>query len=153
MRTARVLRLSLLLTVAVSLLAASSAPAEVVVGQVAPVTPVAACEEPVGFDEVQTAVSGGTSYVIPSSGVLTSWSTNAATGDGQSQGFKVFRPSGSNFQVVAEDAPRALTAGTINTFPVNIPVQAGDVIGVVYVGGTKTACSFFTGNTGDVLAF
>src|SRR5205085_5371902 len=64
-----------------------------------------------------------------------------------------FRPSGSNFQVVAEDAPRALTAGTINTFPVNIPVQAGDVIGVVYVGGTKTACSFFTGNIGDVLAF
>jgi len=153
MGTARVLRLSLLLTLAISLVATSSASAEVVVGQVAPGTPAVTCEESAGFDEVQTAVSSGTSYVIPSSGVLTSWSTNAATGDGQSQGFKVFRPSGSNFLVVAEDAPRALTGGTINTFPVSIPVQAGDVIGLVYVGGTQTACALFTGSASDVFAF
>lgn len=156
MKAVRGVRLSLLfaLVVLVSLVVVPSAAAETSVGQLAPGTPEVRCKSDKTYDEVQTATSGGNSYVVPATGVLTSWSTNAAPGGGQSQGFKVFRPTGGgNFQVVGEDAPRTLTGGTVNTFAVNIPVQAGDVIGVLYVGGSETACSFLTGNPGDVLAY
>lgn len=157
MKAVRGVRMSLFvgLAVLVSLVAASSACAELVVGQLAPgSSPPTTCTHDSSYDELQVGVAGGNSYVVPVSGVLTSWSTNAGTEGGQSQGFKVFRSTGADsFQIVAEDTPRVLAPGVLNTFPIVIPVQAGDVIGIVYVAETKTACAFETGEAGDVLAY
>lgn len=64
-----------------ALFLSSSAVAQIVVGQTAPgASPPAECEEGSAFDEIQRQVAGGASYVVPTAGVLTSWSTNAAAG-------------------------------------------------------------------------
>jgi hypothetical protein len=63
--------------------------------------------------------------------VLTSWSTNASSGAGQYLEFKVYRPvSTYTYTVVGHDGPQPLTPGVLNTFPIDIPVQAGDVLGL-----------------------
>jgi hypothetical protein len=58
---------------------------------------------------------------------------------------KVFRKIADpvTYMVVGHDGPRPLTPGTLNTFPANIPVQPGDLVGVGVVGGSSpTACTF-----------
>jgi hypothetical protein len=139
----------------------TSAMALVTVGQTAPSanTPLA-CEDPNPFDEFQTAVVSGASYAVPTSGVLTSWSTNNTFPlPGQTLGMNVLRPAGpGKYLVVAHDGPRPLTAN-LNTFPVSIPVQAGDIVGLAVppgeagTGGILTICQFETGNAGDKVSF
>jgi IPT/TIG domain/PASTA domain len=133
----------------------SSATAQVVVGQVAPTpSPPAVCEYPSSYDEFQLSVGLGASYTVPSAGVITSWSTNTAAGVGQILGFKVFRPvGGSNYLVVAEDPPRLLSPSALNTFPLNIPVQPGDLLGLAIPTGTATACEFESGLPSDVIGY
>lgn len=133
----------------------STASAQVVVGQTAPSIGTAnACKFPEPFDEVQISTAAGTSYVVPTAGVITSWSTNAGPWEGQQYGFKVFRPlGGTSFLVVGHDGPRTLTANALNTFPVAIPVQAGDHIGINIPPTGTTACSFLTGQEGDVYGY
>jgi hypothetical protein len=148
-------RLSLLfLTAAVFALGvSSSAAAQVAVGQLAPgSSPSATCEYFSDYDELQLSVASGTSYTVPGAGVITSWSHNAASVAGQNLGFKVFRPLGGSYLVVAEDR-RSLTPGTLNTFPVSIPVQAGDIVGLAVPATGPTACFFETGQTGDVIGY
>jgi hypothetical protein len=114
------------------LLATAPPAGAVTIGQLAPGTsPPALCGNgPV--DVLQATVTSGTAYVVPP-GVttITSWSTNAAAGAGQTLKFKVFRKTAepNQYMVVAHDGPRALTPSALNTFPVNIAVQPGDVIG------------------------
>lgn len=140
----------------VALIGCSSAQA-LTIGQLAPANPPASCSHTSEYDEVQVKIASGTSYVVPApGGVITSWSTNAAAGEGQSMSFKVFRPTGVNtFTVVAHDGPRPLAPSVLNTFPVSISVQAGDVIGITNppTGTIKDACSFSTGDTGDELLY
>jgi hypothetical protein len=129
-----------------SLAAASSAAAETTIGQLAPGTPSADCNISPS-DALQPTVTSGNSYVVPAGGVaITSWSTNAAAGSGQMLEMKVFRKvgGGTTYQVVGHDGPRLLTGGTINTFPVNVPVQAGDVLGFndVDAATVNSACIF-----------
>jgi IPT/TIG domain-containing protein/PASTA domain-containing protein len=125
----------------------------VVVGQVAPPNPPAICEYPADYDEFQLSIATGASYTVPTAGVITSWSTNAAAGAGQSLGFKVFRPlGGGNFLVVAEDR-RTLTPSTLNTYLLNVPVQPGDILGLAIPAGTPTACEFATGLSSDVMGY
>jgi hypothetical protein len=140
---------------AVALLAlAQSAPAQVVVGQTAPNTAlVETCNFPFPYDEFQVAVAGGPSYAIPTAGVLTSWSVNEGPGTG-SLTLKVFRPIGPGlYQIVGHDGPRPLTPNTLNTFPVSIPVAAGDVVGLSVLAGEATNCAFETGLEGDVVGY
>jgi hypothetical protein len=89
-------------------------------------------------------------------GAITSWSTNAGAGLGQTLKLKVFRPiSGTTHQVVAHDGPRALIPSTLNTFGgLNIPVQAGDLIGLndQNAPAVNNACLFNTGLAGDIFA-
>jgi hypothetical protein len=60
--------------------------------------------------------------------------------------FKVFRKVADPFTYVAigHDGPRTLVAGVLNTFPVDIPVRPGDVIGVNDVNASTipNACTF-----------
>ena len=89
--------------------------------------------------------TGGNAYVIPGTGTITSWSTSAGPGAGQMLKMKIFRKVADpmDYKVVGHDL-RALTAGTINTFPVSIPVQAGDVLGLndANANAVNNACDF-----------
>lgn len=132
----------------------SSASAQITLGQLATAaTPTFNCEYGAPFDELQTSVAAGNSYVAPSPGVITSWSTQTGTNPGQTLGMKVYRPTGAGtFLVVGQDGPRSLTSG-LNTFPVGIPVQAGDILGIFLPPSVHSDCLFETGLAGDVISW
>jgi hypothetical protein len=145
------------LSVVGGLLACSSAAAQITIGQTAPPTSLGQnCQYSVPYDQFQSSVGEGAPYVVPApGGAITSWSTNARAGFGQGLGLKVFRPTGPvEYSVVGHDGPRSLTPSTLNTFPVAIPVAAGDIIGVdVPLETVPTACEFPTGLSGDIISF
>ena len=139
-------RLSLASVVAALLLAASASPAtaSVTIGQLAPGSPpITTCTA--GPADVLNPTTGGNSYVIPGDGHDHVWSTSAAAGAGQMLKMKIFRKVADpmNYTVVGHDL-RSLTPGTINTFPVSIPVQAGDVLGLndANANTVNNACDF-----------
>jgi hypothetical protein len=137
-----------------SLSICAGAEADVTVGQVAPPNPESWCN--LGqTDTLQVAVAGGASYVVPQAGVLTSWSTSAGPGAGQSISLKVYRPvAGTVYTVIGQDGPRPLAPSVLNTFPIAIPipVQAGDVIGMNDGEAPlhHDACAFLTNDPGDL---
>ena len=141
----RILRTATLAAVAIaSLAAAGAARASVTIGQLAPGSPPASiCNT--GPVDLFNPTTGGNSYVIPGTGTITSWSTSAGPGAGQMLKMKIFRKvtDPMDYRVVGHDL-RALTAGTINTFPVSIPVQAGDVLGLndANANMVSNACDF-----------
>lgn len=125
---------------------AASAQAQTTVGQLAPADPPVVCTGQ-SYDVIQGPTAAADPYVIPAAGVITSWSTNAAAGPGQTLAFKVFRPVGApNYNVLAHQGPVGLAPSVLNTFPVQIPVQAGDVVGLnTSTGaGVTNACLFQT---------
>jgi hypothetical protein len=133
----------------------SPASAQITLGQLATATtPTFNCEYGAApYDELQTSVAAGNSYVAPSSGVITSWSTQVGTNPGQMLGFKVYRATGAGiFLVVGQDGPRALTSG-LNTFPVNVPVQTGDILGIFLPPSVHSDCGFETGLVGDAISW
>jgi hypothetical protein len=93
------------------------------------------------------------SYAVPAGNWnLTSWSTLAGT-NGGSMGLMVFRPTGSAYTVVGASPVEPLTANSLNTFTLAVPiaVQGGDLLGLTAT--SATACGTFTsgtvvGNTG-----
>ena len=109
------------------------------------------------YTYVQASTAGPPSYVAPTSGVITSWSTLASGNAGQSMALKVLRRDPSNtakYFTLAKDISRPLATLALNSFPttsspapVRIRIQAGDVIGVT--GSTLASCSFTTGTAGD----
>jgi hypothetical protein len=96
-----------------------------------------------GVDFVQLGVSSGNQYVVPGAGTITSW-TVAAGGDLGMLTMKIFRKVGDSprFQVVGHAGPETRTPGetAANTFPANIRVRAGDLLGLHTV--TATPCAF-----------
>lgn len=137
-----------------SLAMGSSASAQVTLGQLAPATtPAGNCEFVQPYDELPVSVAEGNSYVAPTAGVITSWSTQVGTNPEQVLGMKVYRPIGvGTYLVVGQDGPRGLTAG-LNTFPVNIPVQAGDILGIFLPPTVHADCAFGTPLEGDVTGY
>lgn len=133
---------------------AASAGAQIVVGQTASATtPPLHCSFENSYDEVQTGVAGGTSYVVPTSGAITSWSTYAHEGPNQVFELKVFRPLGPLSYLVVGSDVRKLTPGGLNTFETKIAVQAGDVLGVNEPSAFEIPCVFQTGLPGDQIRF
>jgi len=132
----------------------ASASAQITLGQLAPATtPAFNCEYGSAYDELQTAAGVGNSYVAPSSGVITSWSTQVGANPGQVLGMKVYRAAGAGtYLVVGQDGPRTLAAG-LNTFPVTIPVQTGDILGIFLAAGVHSDCAFETGLAGDLISW
>jgi len=107
---------------------ASPAAASVTIGQLAPGTP-NICNNDHEF--VQQTVTSGNSYVVPSTGTITSWSHNARAATNQELTMKIFRPlGGTSYRVVGHDGPHPLNEGALNTFPANISVKPGDVLGL-----------------------
>ncbi|HEY5977194.1 MAG TPA: IPT/TIG domain-containing protein [Solirubrobacterales bacterium] len=151
------LPLSLSLVLLASLCASSGAGAQTTLGQTLPDVPFGlnTCEYKGSWDEFQSSSASGSGYVAPTTGAITSWSHLAGEGVGQKLIFKVFRRSGSSFTVVGRDE-RGLAPSTLNTFPVSIPVQAGDILGFhIFDAGavTPSVCSYETGLLGDTLAY
>jgi len=132
----------------------SAASAQVTLGQLSPSgTSTFNCEYVQAYDELQTSVASGNSYVAPSAGVITSWSTQVGSTPGQMLGMKVYRPLGPGaYLVVGQDGAHALASG-LNTFTVNIPVQAGDILGIFLLPNVPSDCGFETGLEGDVIGF
>ncbi len=123
------LRLTGFLVVAALALGAAPASASVTLGQ--------AASSPTGTsfalsDLAQLTVGSGPSYVVPGNGTITSWSTNSLSGGSQTMTMKIFRKVAepSFYQVVGLDGPRNLGSAVLNRFQTNIPVQAGDLLGL-----------------------
>jgi hypothetical protein len=119
---------------------ASPARASVTIGQLA--EPNAGnCDA--GVDFVQLGVSSGNQYVVPGNGTITSWTVEPA-GDRGTLTMKIFRKLGDppRFQVVGHAGPQTRTLGGVagNTFPANVRVRPGDLLGLHTV--TATPCAF-----------
>jgi hypothetical protein len=132
---------------------ATAAAATITIGQVAPAQP----NPPAGNDcsdctlfQGQTD-AGSPSYAAPADGVITSWSVQ-----GPSDGcatcvvrLRIFRETApGEFLTVADSADQTVVAG-LNTFPSNISVKAGDLLGIRATNGIR----WYAGKTGDVIKF
>jgi len=131
------------------LAAGGSALASTTIGQLAAdsASPTVLCAGN-SVDYTQPTVIGGTSYVVPAGeNLITSWSTNAIAGPGQMLEMKVFRriAGPATYEAIAHDGPHPLQPLRTNTFPVNIAVQPGDVLGVnsANAGSVMNACLFY----------
>ena len=107
---------------------------------------------------VQSTVTSGPSYAVPANGVrITSWSTVALATAGQSVSLFVFRPlGGDSYMTVAHEGPHALNPLAVNSFPVNIAVKPGDLLGLNADLSTNfpAGCGFVVpGETGEFGSF
>jgi hypothetical protein len=127
----------------------------VTIGQLPPSVPVPGCTNGPA-DVVPLTVAAGSDYVVPPGYTeITSWSTFASEGVGQKIALKVFHPLGSlQYEVVAESAEE-LAPEQINTFPVEIHVAEGDVVGLDTGNAlaVPNACAFLTGKPADTFGF
>ena len=147
------MRAKLLMAVAASALialgTASTAGASVTLGQLAPASGGPPTCNGGPFDAVQPTVTAGNSYVVPSTGAVTSWtvtswSNNASVDTGQSLTMKLWRPVGATtYTAIGHDGPRSITPSALNTFSgLSIPVKAGDVLGISPNGlGGNNGCA------------
>jgi Ca2+-binding RTX toxin-like protein len=133
----RLVAIASLLVLSLLLLASASMAKAATIGGT--FTPGVSCSG--GYTFVQS-VSPSNQYAAPSSGTLTSWSFQAAGAPPQLK-LKIARPVGGNdFRIVGESLPQTPVANVLNTYPVSIPVKAGDVLGFYTVTGGE--CGNFT---------
>ena|GEM_PF-3180921 len=122
------------LALSVAILAATAAGGAAATAELGAVTEIRAGELPAPITAGGVAVQVGeaaSSYAVPPGyATITAWSHSAGTTPG-ALSFKVYRPTGGlrEFTVVNTDT-RFVTAGSVQTFPVRIPVQPGDRIGL-----------------------
>jgi hypothetical protein len=116
------------------------------VGQLDPGTP-SDCSG--SFDLLQGTLSSGNSYEVPSAGgvrswTVTSWSTRAAADPGATMTAKFFRKVGepASYMAVGHEGPRTIAGpGGPKTFPADLRVRAGDLLGF-HFDGSGGACIF-----------
>lgn len=134
---------TLALAWAVAFAAAVPARGAQTIGQVAPIPQGPSTSCPSNHDYLQPSVTGGHLYVARQAGTITSWSTNVSVAGTQSYTLKVFRRTSDPdaFQVVGEDVPHTVARG-LNTFPVDLRVESGDMLGFHVAGGQQNSCVF-----------
>jgi hypothetical protein len=112
-------------------------------------TPTSTCGASMGTDVLWQAASaaGSPSYVVPAAGVITSWSTDPSTTTNELTRLEVIRLVSSTPTVVAESQLENPVAHNTSFFPTDIPVQAGDLIGLDW-GSTNVQCTI-AGVAGD----
>jgi hypothetical protein len=105
----------------------------------------------------QTAVAGGTSYMLPTTKKwkVTSWSTQAGANGGQ-MALVVFRFEGDSYRVVVATEVETLTPNALNTFKLGAghhrwDIKRGDLIGAWCSADADGA--FATGSDGDSFNF
>jgi hypothetical protein len=144
-----------LVLIGACLASTQAAQGKVVIGQTASaVNPPVECVYVEPADEIQLGVTSGAGYVVPNAGVITLWSTFAGPGPSETMTFKVFRKVGPFSYLVVAQSTYTLIPNALNVESVEIPVQEVDRIGVSVPGGERpTACSFATGQEGDLVLF
>ena len=91
--------------------------------------------------------SPGDQYIVPQAGVITSWSYQAPASPPQVK-FKVGRAAGTDtFTIIGESDLKTPSAGSFNTYPIQIPVRTGDVIGIYLTPDTN--CGRLDGDYSD----
>jgi hypothetical protein len=129
-------RLSVLGAVAAALVAVPGNASAITLGETF-VPPLSNCSP--NFTRLQPDTPGD-QYVAPAAGVITSWSFEADN-DPPDMRFKVARPEGGGlFTIIGQSGLEDPAPSELNTFPVNIPVQAGDVIGNYITDPDPTGC-------------
>ena len=99
---------------------------------------------------VQISEASGTYAVPPGYDRITAWSHSAGTIAGTLT-FNVYRPTGALREfVVAGSDTQVVSAGAVHTFPVQIPVRAGDRIGL---SSDDVQLAYETFNVGDRVGF
>jgi Ca2+-binding RTX toxin-like protein len=133
--------------------AAPAGAATVTLGQVAPAgTPGSCC----GSSFQRATAAASPAYTVPAGNwVITSWAARADTGQGSAQ-VRVFRHvGGETSRLVAQSAAVALVPGSADFHPVQIAVEAGDVLGISAFGSPGNAnqgIQRFPGAAGDIAA-
>jgi hypothetical protein len=86
---------------------------------------------------IQSSSPPANSYTVPTDGVITSWSFEAAAGTTPPLKLKVVRPAGGDdFTTVGDSQLETPTGGTLNTWRTRISVKAGDLLGHYYSDST-----------------
>jgi hypothetical protein len=154
-RTVRI-AIALALACFVAAACAASAGATVTIGQTGPATESPFCFGFADFDEATQTPASGAGYAVPAGGgVITSWSTMGGLEEGSPQelGFDVLRRTGyATYTKAAEDPMRQIKPEAMNTFPVDMQVKGGDLIGVrgpSILEDSTSACVFFTEDPND----
>jgi hypothetical protein len=142
----------LLAATALAVLLQSAAPASAAtpLGQVAPLDP-SPCAD---GNFLQSTISSGTPYTVPAGGgVITTWQSRGrmtTPGTGRLQVWR-FTP-GSGYTLVGRSAVETFTAGAAPPYLTQIPVAAGDVLGLRIDGtGGAGGCYFTTASSADVM--
>jgi hypothetical protein len=131
-----------------------------IIGQNAPMLPMAYCQKSPG-EFLESSTAGGNDFAAPIAGTITSWTTTASSAPGQQVSMKVYRPvlgavqeipgvpvppgTIDMYTVIAHDGPRTLRPSSFNTFETDIPVQAGDIVGYYEANSsanTPNACFY-----------
>jgi hypothetical protein len=103
------------------------------------------------FTLVQTTGPPGTSYTVPTAGVLTAWFVRTGTMPPQLK-LKVFRPAGgADFTVIGASAGVVPLANSTTVSSIRIPVKGGDIIGATVLtnGNCATASGSYAFLAGD----
>src|SRR5262245_9248498 len=108
-------------------------------------TPEWPCIDNVNFLQ---SVSPGSSYVAPHDGVISNWSFQSPSSGSDLLKLKVGRPAGGG-QFTTVGSSGALMdppPGQLSTYPAQIPVFAGDIIGFYWNQGNTAPCAHRTGD-------
>jgi hypothetical protein len=118
---------------------AAPAGAATTIGQTAPFTDCGS-----SYGQVQTQTGASPSYTVPSDGMITSFSAAGDTVGAQTRLLILQPVSGSTYNVVAKSDFGTFGSAGVQTFPTQIAVHAGQVIGQF-----GNVCGFDTGNPAD----
>ena len=137
-----------LVTLALTFAPSAAPGATSTVGQTFAPDPASNCGSGGGTSFLQTEVSSGNLYIVPTSGVITSWAFQTGSDLPSALKLKVGRPQeDGSLLFVGEAAAGALTPNAVNSYPASVTVDAGDIIGFFMAGSGD--CSIFTADPND----
>ena len=110
-----------------------------------------ACTGATTFTGLQSESAAGNPYSVATAGVITSWSFQTGGSAVPGLKLKVARPQLAlgSYLFVGESAAGAQTPNAVNTYPANIPVQTGDIIGIYFGAPAGAPCYDQTLQPGD----
>lgn len=90
---------------------------------------------------LQTSVSAGASYVVPSAGVVTKWGVNRTGSTGTSIAALIFGTSSGGQWTIAKRTPFESVPESVTTeFPTRLSVAAGEVLGISIYNSSAYMC-------------
>jgi Ca2+-binding RTX toxin-like protein len=101
-----------------------------------------ACTGGTTFTALQFTSGEGNPYTVAAAGVITSWSFQTGSSAVPGLKLKVARPQSAlgSYLFIGESAAGTQTPNAVNTYPANIPVEAGDTIGIYFGAPAGAPC-------------